>query len=99
LRVNHTEDGIGVGFAVDVSDAPVVAGNGDIFGLLLPTSGLRVRRGLRGAACRQGEEERSRSNEDGEGNSFHNAPGTGAYLAAERIGGAEQDSTAPPPLP
>ena len=36
LRVEKTEDGVGVGPAVDVRDAPVVAGEGDVARVLLP---------------------------------------------------------------
>jgi hypothetical protein len=44
LGVLHAEDGVGVGFAVDVSDAPVVADDRDVGRLSLPTVNLRFDR-------------------------------------------------------
>ena len=52
LGVLHAEDGVGVGFAVDVGDAPVVADDGDAGRLLLPARDFRfvgcVKEGRRG---------------------------------------------------
>ena len=44
LGVFHAEDGVGVGFSVDVGDAPVVANDGDVKRLSLQTRFLRLRR-------------------------------------------------------
>ena len=46
LRVDHPEDRVGVGLAVDVRDAPVVADDGDVLGLLLPACDVGFRGGL-----------------------------------------------------
>ena len=40
LGVHHAEDGVGVGLAVDVRDAPVVADDGDVVRLTRPTRGF-----------------------------------------------------------
>ena len=47
LRVDHAEHRIGVGFAVDMRDAPVIADDADIFRMLPPArilTGVRFRR-------------------------------------------------------
>ena len=48
LRVDHAEDRVRVGLAVDVRDAPVVAHDRDVLRLALPRGELRGRRLLRG---------------------------------------------------
>jgi len=40
LGVLHAEDGVGVGLAVNVGDAPVVAGDGDVCSFLFPAGGF-----------------------------------------------------------
>ena len=50
LRVLHAEDRAGVGFSVDVRDAPIVADDGDARGLLLPAHGLGTLSGRRGGS-------------------------------------------------
>ena len=42
LRVLHAEDRAGVGFSVDVRDAPIVADDGDSRGLLLPAGQVGI---------------------------------------------------------
>ena len=56
LGVLHAEDGVGVGFAVDVGDAPVVADDGDVGRLSFPAFDLGV------PVCmeQRGEETRNR---------------------------------------
>ena len=63
LGVDHAEDGVGVGLAVDVRDAPVVADDGDVARLSLPARDLRVsvRMKQRERRRRTGEEERDSS--------------------------------------
>ena len=36
LGVDHAEDRVGIGFSVDVRDAPIVADDGDVAGFLIP---------------------------------------------------------------
>ncbi len=40
LGVDHSEHRVRIGFAVDMRDAPVVADDADILGMLLPTHGF-----------------------------------------------------------
>src|SRR5205807_3790736 len=44
LRINHAEDGVGIGFTVDMGDAPIVANDSNVARLLHPT-GLLGRAG------------------------------------------------------
>jgi hypothetical protein len=36
LRVLHTEDGVGIGFSVNVGEAPIVTDNGDLLRFFFP---------------------------------------------------------------
>ena len=44
LRVHHAKYGVGVGLAIHVGDAPLIAHDRDAVGLLLPRGGLRRRK-------------------------------------------------------
>ena len=48
LGVLHAEDRVGVRLTVDVCDSPVVADDGDVFGLLFPAREIRVLVALEG---------------------------------------------------
>ena len=65
LRVDHAEDGVGVGLAEDMGNAPIVADDGDGARLALP-AGERRRRGP-GAGC--GSQKKKKSAE-----TFHTNP-------------------------
>ena len=60
LGVLHAEDRVGIGFSVDVRDAPVVADDADVPGLLFPARQFLIFRrleGERGGCGRQYEDE------------------------------------------
>ena len=61
LRVDHAEHRVGVGLAVDVRDAPVVADDGDALRLLLPAGDVLVCGGLRRGRARPATTMRSTS--------------------------------------
>ena len=60
LGVLHSEDRVGVGLAVDMRDAPVVADDGDVPGLLFPARRLRIFGRLE---CETGRHRRQRENQ------------------------------------
>src|SRR2546426_2311369 len=56
LSIHQAEDGVGVGPAVHVGNAPIVPDDGDVLGRLLPAGDV-LGRGSRGSGCRKDSRE------------------------------------------